>query len=65
MPEREVEVTRFEQLSNNGEFASFAIECSSGTYVRTLIADLHDAYCVQLRRTTSAASTSPTPTRSA
>ena len=51
VPEREVEVTRFEQLSNNGEYASFAIECSSGTYVRTLIADLHDAYCVQLRRT--------------
>ena len=51
VPEREVEVTRFEQLSRNDEFASFAIECSSGTYVRTLIADLHDAYCVQLRRT--------------
>src|SRR6478735_401625 len=51
VPEREVEVTRFEQLSGNDEFASFAIECSSGTYVRTLIADLHDAYCVQLRRT--------------
>jgi tRNA pseudouridine55 synthase len=51
IPEREVEVTRFEQLSNTGEYASFAIECSSGTYVRTLISDLHDAYCVQLRRT--------------
>jgi len=51
VPEREVEVTRFEQLSRSDEFASFAIECSSGTYVRTLIADLHDAYCVQLRRT--------------
>jgi len=51
VPEREVDITRFEQLSGNDEFASFAIECSSGTYVRTLIADLHDAYCVQLRRT--------------
>jgi tRNA pseudouridine55 synthase len=51
VPEREVEVTRFEQLSNTGEYASFAIECSSGTYVRSLIGDLHDAYCVQLRRT--------------
>jgi tRNA pseudouridine55 synthase len=51
VPEREVEVTRFEQLSNTGEYASFAIECSSGTYVRSLISDLHDAYCVQLRRT--------------
>ena len=27
------------------------IECSSGTYVRTLIADLGDAYCEELRRT--------------
>ena len=27
------------------------IECSSGTYVRSLIADLGDAYCTALRRT--------------
>jgi tRNA pseudouridine55 synthase len=27
------------------------IECSSGTYVRSLIADLGDAYCESLRRT--------------
>jgi tRNA pseudouridine55 synthase len=27
------------------------IECSSGTYVRSLIADLSDAYCEELRRT--------------
>jgi tRNA pseudouridine55 synthase len=31
--------------------AGFAIECGSGTYVRSLIADLGDAYCVELRRT--------------
>ncbi|MDE3070849.1 MAG: tRNA pseudouridine(55) synthase TruB [Acidobacteriota bacterium] len=31
--------------------AAYAIECSSGTYVRSLIADLGDAYCEQLRRT--------------
>ncbi len=30
---------------------SFEIECSSGTYVRSLIADLGDAYCAELRRT--------------
>ena len=30
---------------------AFAIECSSGTYVRSLIADLGDAYCLELRRT--------------
>jgi tRNA pseudouridine55 synthase len=51
MPERIVTVHRFEQLWREGEEAAFAIECSSGTYVRSLIADLHDAYCVQLRRT--------------
>jgi len=48
--EREVTVTRFEQLWRDGERAAFAIECSSGTYVRTLIADLGDAYCLELRR---------------
>lgn len=31
--------------------AGFEIECSSGTYVRSLIADLGDAYCLELRRT--------------
>jgi tRNA pseudouridine55 synthase len=36
-----------------GERAGFAIECSAGTYVRSLIADLGDAYCLALRRTGS------------
>lgn len=31
--------------------AGYLIECSSGTYVRSLIADLDDAYCEELRRT--------------
>ncbi len=47
IPEREVEVYRFEQR----EPGTFVIECSAGTYVRSLIADLGDAYCVELRRT--------------
>jgi tRNA pseudouridine55 synthase len=51
VPEREVHVERFEQLWRDGERAAFAIECSSGTYVRSLIADLGDAYCLELRRT--------------
>jgi tRNA pseudouridine55 synthase len=57
MPERIVTVTRFEQLwreppaPDGTERAAFAIDCSSGTYVRSLIADLGDAYCEQLRRT--------------
>jgi tRNA pseudouridine55 synthase len=51
LAEREVRVTRFEQLWRDDERAAFAIECSSGTYVRSLIADLGDAYCLELRRT--------------
>jgi tRNA pseudouridine55 synthase len=33
------------------ELAGYEIECSAGTYVRSLIADLGDAYCLELRRT--------------
>jgi tRNA pseudouridine55 synthase len=51
VPEREVEVTRFQALWRDGERAAFAIDCGSGTYVRSLIADLGDAYCLELRRT--------------
>jgi tRNA pseudouridine55 synthase len=48
---RPVHVYRFEELHRDGEHRTFVIECSSGTYVRTLIAELGDAYCEQLRRT--------------
>jgi tRNA pseudouridine55 synthase len=51
LPEREVTVTRFEQRWREGNRAAYSIDCSSGTYVRSLIADLGDAYCEQLRRT--------------
>jgi tRNA pseudouridine55 synthase len=51
LAERQVEVYRFEQLAANGPHREFLIECSSGTYVRSLIADLGDAYCESLRRT--------------
>lgn len=51
LAEREVEVHRFEQLWHEDDRRGFAIECSSGTYVRSLIADLGDAYCEELRRT--------------
>jgi tRNA pseudouridine55 synthase len=50
--ERIVTVHRFDLLARGGDRAEFEIECSSGTYVRSLIADLGDAYCVELRRTT-------------
>jgi tRNA pseudouridine55 synthase len=46
-----VEVHRAELIGSDGERAEFEIECSSGTYVRTLIETLGDAYCERLRRT--------------
>ena len=50
-PEREVEVYRADLLTQDAESASYEIECSTGTYIRTLIETLDDAYCSQLRRT--------------
>jgi tRNA pseudouridine55 synthase len=51
LAEREVEVSRFDELWREEDRAAFAVECSSGTYVRALIAELGDAYCLELRRT--------------
>ena len=51
LAERTVTVYRFEQRRREDERAWFEVECSSGTYVRSLIADLGDAYCEELRRT--------------
>ena len=48
---RPVTVHRAELLWHDGERAAFEVECSAGTYVRTLITDLGDAYCDQLERT--------------
>ncbi len=50
-PVRTVTVHRAELLEAGEEYAVFEIECSSGTYVRTLIETLGDAYCEELRRT--------------
>jgi tRNA pseudouridine55 synthase len=50
-PEREVEVYRAELLGSDAEGAEYEIECSAGTYIRTLVETLDDAYCEQLRRT--------------
>lgn len=51
LPEREVEIYRFTERWRDGDRRGFEIECSSGTYVRSLIAELGDAYCEALRRT--------------
>jgi tRNA pseudouridine55 synthase len=50
-PERDVEVHRAELLSSGDGFAHYEVECSAGTYVRTLVETLGDAYCSDLRRT--------------
>jgi tRNA pseudouridine55 synthase len=50
-PLREVEVYRAKLLHHDPKCARYEIECSAGTYVRTLIEGLNDAYCSALRRT--------------
>lgn len=50
-PEREVDVYRAELLGSDAESAEYEIECSAGTYIRTLLETLDDAYCAELRRT--------------
>jgi tRNA pseudouridine55 synthase len=55
-PVRDVQVHRAELLgagaerAGNDEYAHYEIECSAGTYVRTLVETLDDAYCSDLRR---------------
>jgi tRNA pseudouridine55 synthase len=48
---RAVTVHRAELLWHREDRAAYEIECSSGTYVRTLVTDLGDAYCEELERT--------------
>ena len=50
-PVRTVEVSRAELVGHDAARATFEIDCSSGTYVRTLVEELGDAYCESLRRT--------------
>jgi tRNA pseudouridine55 synthase len=56
-PLRDVQVYRAEllgpgeKLIGSGDYAHYEVECSAGTYVRTLVETLGDAYCSDLRRT--------------
>jgi tRNA pseudouridine55 synthase len=50
-PTRMAAIHRAELIEGDHERATFEIECGSGTYVRTLIETLEDAYCESLRRT--------------
>jgi tRNA pseudouridine55 synthase len=51
MPERTITVYGFEELGRDGDQVRLSVHCSTGTYVRTLVADLGDGYCLELRRT--------------
>ena len=48
---RQITVYRANLLWHEEERAAFEIECSAGTYVRSLVAGLGDAYCEELERT--------------
>jgi tRNA pseudouridine55 synthase len=48
---RPVHVERAQLVEATPERAIYEIECSAGTYVRSLVADLGDAYCESLERT--------------
>ena len=48
---RPIEVYSSELLWQEDDRAGFEIECSAGTYVRSLVSDLGDAYCEELERT--------------
>src|SRR5687768_13424069 len=50
-PEREVQVYRADLIESGPGRANYEIECAAGTYVRTLVETLEDAYCSDLRRT--------------
>jgi tRNA pseudouridine55 synthase len=50
-PSREMTVYRARRMQFDGERATFEIECAGGTYVRSVVATLEDAYCEALERT--------------
>jgi len=50
LPEREVIVYEASELWRSGTRAGLRFVCSAGTYVRSLVEELGDAYCLELRR---------------
>jgi tRNA pseudouridine55 synthase len=51
LPEREVEIYAAQELWREEDRIALRVSCSAGTYIRSLVADLGDAYCLELRRT--------------
>lgn len=50
-PERDASVYSAELIESRDGRARFVVECAAGTYIRTLVETLQDAYCEELRRT--------------
>jgi tRNA pseudouridine55 synthase len=51
VPERTVVVHEAAELRRDPPRVALRLRCSAGTYVRSYVADLGDAYCEELRRT--------------
>lgn len=50
-PIREMTVYRAERMALDGDQAVFDIDCAGGTYIRSVVGTLEDAYCAELVRT--------------
>lgn len=50
-PVRTMTVYRAERMELDGDRAVFEIDCAGGTYIRSVVATLEDAYCAELVRT--------------
>ncbi|MBI2691998.1 MAG: tRNA pseudouridine(55) synthase TruB [Solirubrobacterales bacterium] len=50
-PVREMTVYRAERMGLDSENAVFEIDCAGGTYIRSVVGTLEDAYCAELVRT--------------
>jgi tRNA pseudouridine55 synthase len=50
-PRRRITIYRADVVERQDDLVTYEIECSAGTYVRTLVETLEDAYCAELRRT--------------
>lgn len=50
-PVRKMTVYRAERMALGDETAVFEIDCAGGTYIRSVVETLNDAYCSDLRRT--------------
>jgi tRNA pseudouridine55 synthase len=50
-PVREMTVYRAERMALDGDQAVIDIDCAGGTYIRSVVGTLEDAYCAELVRT--------------